>query len=167
MHIPTSQSDCISLPAITEGTTWYGCGSHIPSVLDSVPESERCDCGPQVERNGKMYPPGGKLSSSCSSITLFLIFLTIPLRGPLIAHSRNPRRHFRRDDQGHVRLRRQEGRQWEGGVVIDEGRRCFFSHGLFLLLLRGEAGWAVISDGERPLRDQASSHTYARTSTEV
>lgn len=36
-----------------------GCGSHIPSVLDSVPESQWCSCGPQVEKGGKMYPPGG------------------------------------------------------------------------------------------------------------
>jgi len=65
-------SDFISFPAPTEGTTWYGCGSHIPSVLDSVPESERCDCGPQVERNGKMYPPGGELYHS-SSILNFIV----------------------------------------------------------------------------------------------
>ncbi|KAL1590494.1 hypothetical protein WHR41_00552 [Cladosporium halotolerans] len=43
------------------GKTWYGCGSHIPSVLDAVPESERCSCGPKVERDGKAYPPGGSL----------------------------------------------------------------------------------------------------------
>jgi hypothetical protein len=72
LPIPTSHSDCISLLAPTEGTTWYGCGSHIPSVLDSVPQSERCDCGPQVERNGKMYPPGGELSSSHPSVPIFI-----------------------------------------------------------------------------------------------
>jgi hypothetical protein len=41
-----------------------GCGSHIPSVLDAVPESQWCSCGPQVERSGKMYPPGGKCLST-------------------------------------------------------------------------------------------------------
>lgn len=39
-----------------------GCGSHIPSVLDAVPESQWCSCGPQVERGGKLYPPGGTCS---------------------------------------------------------------------------------------------------------
>ncbi|KAA8642015.1 uncharacterized protein ATNIH1004_010955 [Aspergillus tanneri] len=38
-------------------TTWWGCGNHIASVMDAVPESERCNCTPQVERDGKMYPP--------------------------------------------------------------------------------------------------------------
>ncbi|GKZ58892.1 hypothetical protein AnigIFM63309_007819 [Aspergillus niger] len=37
--------------------TWWGCGAHIPSVLDSVPESERCTCVPKVVRDGKEYPP--------------------------------------------------------------------------------------------------------------
>lgn len=42
---------------IAEKTTWWGCGNHIPAVLDSVPESERCTCTPKVERDGKEYPP--------------------------------------------------------------------------------------------------------------
>ncbi|KAJ5604902.1 hypothetical protein N7510_010056 [Penicillium lagena] len=41
----------------TDKVTWWGCGSHIPSVMDSVPESERCACEPKVEKDGKMYPP--------------------------------------------------------------------------------------------------------------
>ncbi|KAL3487486.1 hypothetical protein BJX62DRAFT_240978 [Aspergillus germanicus] len=40
-------------------TTWWGCGAHIPAVLDCVPESERCTCTPKVERDGKEYPPKG------------------------------------------------------------------------------------------------------------
>ncbi|KAL5042075.1 hypothetical protein BDW71DRAFT_211533 [Aspergillus fruticulosus] len=40
-------------------TTWWGCGNHIPAVLDAVPESERCTCEPKVERDGKQYPPKG------------------------------------------------------------------------------------------------------------
>jgi len=43
-----------------EGSTWYGCGQHVPSVLDSVPETARCICQPKVERDGKQYPPQGK-----------------------------------------------------------------------------------------------------------
>ncbi|OWP03218.1 hypothetical protein B2J93_7087 [Marssonina coronariae] len=39
--------------------TWFGCGLHIPSVLDGIPEEERCSCGPKVERDGKQYPPKG------------------------------------------------------------------------------------------------------------
>ena len=124
IHIPTSQSDCTSLPTTIEGTTWYGCGSHIPSVLDSVPESERCECGPQVERTGKMYPPGGKLFPSVllylCSLSVPSCFATVPFGGSLIAHSRNSPRHFRRNDQGHFRVWRQEGKQWQGRVVIDD-----------------------------------------------
>jgi len=39
--------------------TWWGCGKHVPSVLDGVPDAERCVCEPRVEREGKMYPPMG------------------------------------------------------------------------------------------------------------
>ncbi|KAE8371479.1 hypothetical protein BDV26DRAFT_276038 [Aspergillus bertholletiae] len=38
-------------------TSWWGCGAHIPAVLDAVPETERCTCTPKVERDGKEYPP--------------------------------------------------------------------------------------------------------------
>ncbi|KAM0274123.1 hypothetical protein ACHAPA_001074 [Fusarium lateritium] len=38
-------------------TSWWGCGSHIQSVLDSVPEAERCACEPKVEVGGVSYPP--------------------------------------------------------------------------------------------------------------
>ena len=41
----------------TDKVTWWGCGSHIPSVMDSVPESDWCACEPQVEKEGKKYPP--------------------------------------------------------------------------------------------------------------
>ncbi|KAL7927638.1 hypothetical protein ACQKWADRAFT_9332 [Trichoderma austrokoningii] len=37
--------------------TWWGCGKHIPGVLDSIPEESRCACEPKVERDGKQYPP--------------------------------------------------------------------------------------------------------------
>lgn len=40
--------------------TWWGCGSHIPGVLDSIPEEDRCVCEPKVERDGKQYPPMAK-----------------------------------------------------------------------------------------------------------
>nr|OQO31785.1 hypothetical protein B0A51_00687 [Rachicladosporium sp. CCFEE 5018] len=42
-------------------STWVGCGQHVPGVLDSVPEAERCSCEPQIERGGKMYPPAGSI----------------------------------------------------------------------------------------------------------
>ncbi|CAK1366967.1 hypothetical protein CB0940_10316 [Cercospora beticola] len=41
-------------------TTWWGCGSHVPMVMDTVPEAERCSCEPKVEKEGKSYPPMGK-----------------------------------------------------------------------------------------------------------
>ncbi|KAI6880539.1 hypothetical protein KC360_g6953 [Hortaea werneckii] len=39
--------------------TWWGCGEHIPKVLDSVPEADRCSCEPKIEKEGKQYPPAG------------------------------------------------------------------------------------------------------------
>ncbi|KUJ18606.1 uncharacterized protein LY89DRAFT_642993 [Mollisia scopiformis] len=38
-------------------TSWYGCGNHVPSVMDSIPAEERCTCEPKVEKDGKQYPP--------------------------------------------------------------------------------------------------------------
>ncbi|RSL80539.1 hypothetical protein CEP51_006509 [Fusarium floridanum] len=38
-------------------TSWWGCGSHISSVLDSVPAAERCECEPKIEVGGTSYPP--------------------------------------------------------------------------------------------------------------
>ncbi|KAL2214932.1 hypothetical protein M432DRAFT_643160 [Thermoascus aurantiacus ATCC 26904] len=37
--------------------TWFGCGQHIPTVMDQVPEQDRCRCEPKVEKDGKLYPP--------------------------------------------------------------------------------------------------------------
>lgn len=54
LHIPLP-----NVLIIADKATWWGCGSHIPAVLDSVPESERCTCTPKVERDGKEYPPKG------------------------------------------------------------------------------------------------------------
>ncbi|OJJ45007.1 hypothetical protein ASPZODRAFT_70550 [Penicilliopsis zonata CBS 506.65] len=41
-------------------TTWMGCGRHVPSVMDAIDASQWCECKPQVEKEGKMYPPGPK-----------------------------------------------------------------------------------------------------------
>ncbi|KAF2402352.1 hypothetical protein EJ06DRAFT_580619 [Trichodelitschia bisporula] len=40
--------------------TWFGCGMHVPSVMDSIDKAEWCTCEPQVEKEGKQYPPKGK-----------------------------------------------------------------------------------------------------------
>ncbi|KAF2770447.1 hypothetical protein EJ03DRAFT_310784 [Teratosphaeria nubilosa] len=45
-------------------TTWRGCGSHIPSVMDNIPQNEQCTCEPKVERDGKKYPPAGSTPAS-------------------------------------------------------------------------------------------------------
>ncbi|OTB03098.1 hypothetical protein M426DRAFT_12920 [Hypoxylon sp. CI-4A] len=42
-------------------TSWFGCGSHIPSVLDQIPQQEWCTCAPKVEVNGKEYPPKAQI----------------------------------------------------------------------------------------------------------
>ncbi|KXL44822.1 hypothetical protein M433DRAFT_58407 [Acidomyces richmondensis BFW] len=36
--------------------TWWGCGEHVPSIMDPIPESDRCTCDPKVEKGGKKYP---------------------------------------------------------------------------------------------------------------
>lgn len=48
---------------VKDKSTWWGCGSHVATVMDSVPEDQRCSCEPQVERGGKMYPPMAKQPS--------------------------------------------------------------------------------------------------------
>jgi len=48
-------------------TTWWGCGQHIPAVMDSVPQSEWCTCESKTTADGKQYPPKngeGKASST-------------------------------------------------------------------------------------------------------
>ena len=39
--------------------TWFGCGAHIPSVMDQVPKDQWCKCEPQVDKEGTKYPPMG------------------------------------------------------------------------------------------------------------
>ncbi|KAL2266661.1 hypothetical protein VTJ83DRAFT_6013 [Remersonia thermophila] len=46
-------------------TTWFGCGRHVPSVMDDVPKESWCTCEPQVEKNGQRYPPQGTPLGSC------------------------------------------------------------------------------------------------------
>ncbi|KAF2859489.1 hypothetical protein K470DRAFT_249211 [Piedraia hortae CBS 480.64] len=36
--------------------TWNGCGKHVQSVMDSIPQESRCACEPLVEIDGKKYP---------------------------------------------------------------------------------------------------------------
>ncbi|ORY07514.1 hypothetical protein BCR34DRAFT_489429 [Clohesyomyces aquaticus] len=43
--------------------TWWGCGNHVPSVMDSVPHEKWCTCEPKVEKGGKEFPPKGELTS--------------------------------------------------------------------------------------------------------
>jgi hypothetical protein len=43
--------------AILEKTSWWGCGNHVPSIMDKVPVEERCTCEPKIEKEGKEYPP--------------------------------------------------------------------------------------------------------------
>ncbi|RMZ72988.1 cytochrome P450 [Pyrenophora seminiperda CCB06] len=45
-------------------TTWWGCGKHITSVMESVPLEQWCTCVPRVEQQGQQYPPKGTLSSA-------------------------------------------------------------------------------------------------------
>ncbi|VBB86496.1 Putative protein of unknown function [Podospora comata] len=50
--------------------SWRGCGSHVPSVLGSVPEDKWCTCEPKFTVSGKDYPPQagqGKPAGSSSA----------------------------------------------------------------------------------------------------
>lgn len=38
-------------------TTWRGCGQHIPQVMDSIAQDQRCTCVPKTVVNGVKYPP--------------------------------------------------------------------------------------------------------------
>jgi len=49
---------CNWLAAVEKGT-WWGCGNHVPGVIDQIPEGEWCSCEPKVEKEGKSYPPMG------------------------------------------------------------------------------------------------------------
>lgn len=44
-------------------STWWGCGSHVAMVMDSVPEDERCTCEPKVDVGGTKYPPKAGMGS--------------------------------------------------------------------------------------------------------
>ncbi|ODV91964.1 hypothetical protein CANCADRAFT_30245 [Tortispora caseinolytica NRRL Y-17796] len=39
-----------------KGKTWYGCGQHIPSVMDNIDPKEWCSC----DKGGSKYPPKGE-----------------------------------------------------------------------------------------------------------
>ncbi|KAH7115203.1 hypothetical protein B0J11DRAFT_126935 [Dendryphion nanum] len=43
--------------------TWWGCGNHVPGVMNNIPAEDWCVCDPKVEREGTQYPPKGTLSS--------------------------------------------------------------------------------------------------------
>lgn len=38
-------------------TSWWGCGQHVPNVMDKVAPEQQCTCEPKIEKEGKMYPP--------------------------------------------------------------------------------------------------------------
>jgi len=40
--------------------SWWGCGKHVPSIMDSVPDGQRCVCQPRISRNKQEYPPMAK-----------------------------------------------------------------------------------------------------------
>ncbi|KAI5778594.1 hypothetical protein EDC01DRAFT_673782 [Geopyxis carbonaria] len=42
------------------GKTWFGCGSHIPMVMDAIPTSEWCTCEKPA---GSSYPKGASMPS--------------------------------------------------------------------------------------------------------
>jgi hypothetical protein len=51
------RSYCQRCTHAADKSTWWGCGNHIPTVMDDVPDQDRCSCSPQVDVEGKKYPP--------------------------------------------------------------------------------------------------------------
>ncbi|KAH7026524.1 uncharacterized protein B0I36DRAFT_330813 [Microdochium trichocladiopsis] len=48
-------------------TSWFGCGAHIPGVLDAIPNDQWCTCTPKVEVGAKEYPPKAGTGTATSS----------------------------------------------------------------------------------------------------
>ncbi|KAF6220715.1 hypothetical protein HO133_003148 [Letharia lupina] len=40
-----------------EKSSWWGCGQHVPMVMDKLPQESWCTCEPKVEKEGTRYPP--------------------------------------------------------------------------------------------------------------
>lgn len=68
MHLPASfdldsPASLLANPKLTfcaEKKTWFGCGQHVPMVMDKIPSPQWCQCEPKVEKEGTNYPPMGK-----------------------------------------------------------------------------------------------------------
>ncbi|KAF1357076.1 hypothetical protein BDV97DRAFT_279106, partial [Delphinella strobiligena] len=41
--------------------TWFGCGSHVPMVMNKIPIVQWCTCEPKVKKDGQLYPPKGSV----------------------------------------------------------------------------------------------------------
>ena len=61
LTIPLAQLTIIN---VKDKTSWWGCGFHVPSVMDSIPKEEWCTCNPRVEKKGVKYPPAAPAMSS-------------------------------------------------------------------------------------------------------
>jgi hypothetical protein len=48
--------------------TWWGCGKHVGTIMDSIPAEEQCECAPKVEKDGKEYPPMGEKANDGQSV---------------------------------------------------------------------------------------------------
>ncbi|KAF2835675.1 hypothetical protein M501DRAFT_997816 [Patellaria atrata CBS 101060] len=59
---PNPHSKILTPNINTDKATWWGCGNHVPSVMDRIPEADRCVCSPKIEREGKAYPPKAEFS---------------------------------------------------------------------------------------------------------
>ncbi|KAI9673865.1 MAG: hypothetical protein M1817_002071 [Caeruleum heppii] len=68
MHPPLSLPPPLSLRTFKltsrpDKSTWWGCGSHIPNVLDPLPKDSWCTCEPRRKVDGgeaDEYPPMGE-----------------------------------------------------------------------------------------------------------
>ncbi len=56
ISVPTA-SVIVDLGYFAAKASWWGCGQHVPGVMDKVPKDDQCTCEPKVEKEGKKYPP--------------------------------------------------------------------------------------------------------------
>lgn len=55
VHSPAYHEESKVLTSSLDKKTWWGCGQHVPTVMDKVAEEDRCTCTPKVEKGGKEY----------------------------------------------------------------------------------------------------------------
>lgn len=78
IHIIHQFSTYLNTDTSSGKVSWWGCGQHVPKVMDGVPIDEWCGCEPAWERDGKRYPP---MSEGASWIPSWLTWIKKSMQG--------------------------------------------------------------------------------------